>query len=293
MHSVSFVRANGSTDADIKDAIEKSILLVNFNFKQKINRIVIKPNMCYYHHPSTGEVTDPGFVSTLIDVLRENFTSNPEISIVESDATAMKCKYAFKMFKYDKLAEEKHVRLVNLSEEKTKQIDVRIDSHSFKFSIPEMLLDCDLLVNVPKIKYMKRPKITCALKNIFGCIAYHRKSVYHKDLNEAIVAINKLVRTGLVVVDGIIVNGKHTKRLNLVMASEDPVSVDAAAAKMLGINPKSVRQIVLAEKEHIGGLKFIPVGDFSYFQQIFPKKGFTDSVYKAASSGYLQLFHRA
>lgn len=292
MHPVSFVRANDSIIAGIKEAVEKSIKLVNFNFNNKVNRIVIKPNMCYYYHPSTGEVTDPKFVSALIDVLRENFASNPEISVVESDATAMKCKYVFKMLGYDKLAEEKKVGLANLSEEKTKQMDIEINGHSLTFSIAEMLLDCDLLVNVPKIKYMPGPKITCALKNIFGCNAYYKKSIYHTALSEAIVGINKLVRTNLVVVDGLIVNGKNTKHLNLVMASEDPVSVDAAASKLLGINPESVEQIVLASKEHIGTSKFSPVGDFAFFQKNFPRKRFGDKVLEVASSAYLKLFHK-
>ena len=120
MHPVSFVRSSNSSDDAVKVAIEKSISLINFNFNRKISRIAIKPNMCYYYHPSTGEVTDPRFVGILIDVLRQNITSDPEISIVESDASALKCKYAFKMFKYDELAKEKGAKLINLCEEKTK-----------------------------------------------------------------------------------------------------------------------------------------------------------------------------
>ena len=274
MSSVSFVHASNSIDESVRVAIEKSISLINFNFNRTIRQIAIKPNMCYYYHPSTGEVTDPRFVGILIDVLRQNIASDPEISIVESDASALKCKYAFKMFKYDKLAEEKGVKLINLCQEKSKQMEVEINGHPLKFSIPELLLNCDLLVNVPKIKYMPSVSLTCALKNIFGCNAVQKKSVYHVALSEAVVGINKLIKTGLVVVDGLVVNGRTTKRLNLVMASEDPVAVDAAASKLMGLNPKSVKQLSLASKEKIGTIDFTPFGDFSYFQQNFPKKTF-------------------
>jgi len=288
---VSFARADDSSIDSIKEAITNSFSLINFNFNREIKRIAIKPNMCYYYHPSTGEVTDPRFVAALIDVLRKNFASDPEISIVESDASALKCKFAFKMFRYDKLAEEKGVKLVNLCNEKAKQMELRINGHSFKFLIPEMLLECDLLVNVPKIKYMPSVKLTCALKNIFGCNAVQKKSIYHSALSEAIVGMNKIVKTGLVVVDGLVVNGQTTKRLNLVMASQDPVAIDAASSKLLGLNPKSVKQITLATKEKIGSADFKPVGDFAYFQHNFPKKRIADKMFDQGARMYLKIFH--
>jgi len=291
MKPVSFVKAENTTDESIRDAIRKSVSLIEFNFDRKIHSLIIKPNMCYYYHPSTGEVTDPRFVSLLIDVLRENFRSDPQISIVESDASALKCKFAFKMFKYDKLAEEKGVKLINLCEEPSKQIDLSINGHSLKFSIPEILSDCDLLVNVPKIKYMPSVKITCALKNIFGCNAVQKKSVYHVALSEAVVGMNKLVKTGLVVFDGLVVNGRTPKRLNLVMASEDVVAADAAASQLMGLNPKSVKQITLAMKENLGSANFKPVGDFAYFQQNFPKKKTTDKMFDRGAHIYLKIFH--
>lgn len=249
--------------------------------------------MCYYYHPSTGEVTDPRFVGALIDVLRVTFTSNPEISIVESDASAMKCRYVFKMLRYDELAREKDVRLVNLCEEKNKQIEMKIDGISLKFSIPELLLDCDYLVNVPKIKYMHGEKLTCAMKNIFGCNAIQKKSIYHGTLSEAIVGLNKIIRTNLVVVDGLVVNYLYTKRLNLVMASENVVAADTAASRLLGINPKSVKQLSLGSREGLGKSDFDPTGDFEYFQQNFPRKKIKEKLVERGASAYLKLFHKS
>jgi uncharacterized protein (DUF362 family) len=248
--------------------------------------------MCYYYHPSTGEVTDPWFVSVLIDVLRNKFGKDSEIFVVESDASAMKCKYVFSMLGYDAMAEEKGVKLVNLSNEKSRIVDVKVGDARFKFHVPELFYESDLVVNVPKIKYMSDVKITCALKNIYGCNAYPKKFIYHRALNEAIVGINKLIKTDLVVVDGLIVSGKYTKRLDLVMASKDPVAVDAAASKLMGIDSKSVRQIALASLERIGDLNFSPVGDFSFFEREFPKKSLKDNVRETIASVYLNIFQK-
>lgn len=289
MSLVSFEHAENLDYDSIKAAIERSLANIKFNFRRKIKKLVIKPNMCYYIHPSTGDVTHPCFVSALIDVLRENFAVEYETFIVESDASAMKCRYCFRMLGYDKMAEEKGAKLVNLSQEQSRIVEVRVNNSSFKFYIPEIFYEADFVVNVPKIKYMSGSKITCALKNIFGCNAFAKKSVYHKELDNAIVGINKLVKTNLVVVDGLIVCGKSTKRLDMVMASEDPVAVDSAASKMLGINPNSVGHILTAANEGIGKKEFLPIGDFVYFKTMFPKRSFKDNARASVASVYMRL----
>lgn len=290
MSLVSFARARDRDFDTLKKTIKQSLELVHFNFNRNADKIVIKPNLCYYYHPSTGEVTDPKFVAALIDVFKENLVRTSEISVVESDASAMKCKHAFGMLGYDKLTEERGVKLVNLAEEKCRIIDVRIGRSQFTFRIPELFYGADLVVNVPKLKYMTGVKISCALKNFYGCNAYPRKSIYHRVLNEAIVSINKLIRTDLVVVDGLVVCGRYTKRLNLVMASNNPVAVDVAASKLMGIEPRFVKQIALASREGVGSSDFIPVGDFSYFKAAFPQKHLQDNLRGRVASAFLRIF---
>lgn len=291
MSLVSFVRVKSNSYKDLKEAIEKSLMLINFSFDRNAKRIVIKPNICYYYHPSTGEVTDPWFVSVLIDVLRRGFGEDSEIFVVESDASAMRCKHAFDMLGYNAMARAKGVRLINLSEEKNKIVEAEVGNAKFKFYIPELFYKCDFVVNVPKLKYMSEVKITCALKNMFGCNAYVRKLVYHQALNEAIAAINKLIKTDLVVVDGLIASGRYAKRLNLVMSSRDPVALDAAASKIMGINSNSVKQIALASQMGLGTMNFTPVGDFSYALKEFPKKKMKDSIRSTITAFYMKLFH--
>jgi uncharacterized protein (DUF362 family) len=245
--------------------------------------------MCYYYHPSTGEVTDPRFVSALIDVFRENLDVS-EVLVVESDASAMKCKNAFSMLGYDKMAAEKNVDLVNLAEEKYNIVSKIIDGQEFKFHIPELFSEADLVVNVPKPKYMGGVKISCALKNFYGCNAYVNKFIYHKVLDDAIVAINENIKTHLVVLDGLVVVGTYTKRLNLVMSSEDIVAADSAVSKMMGLSPRSVGAIVLASKRGIGVSSFSPVGDFQYFKDQFPSKKLKDNLRARAAHVYLHVF---
>lgn len=288
---LSLVHTNESSLNSFKEAIQNSLDLIRFNPEADTKKVVIKPNLCYYYDYSTGETTDPKFVSALIDVFRECMSSNLDISVVESDASAMRCKYAFRMLDYEKMAKEKGVRLVNLAEEKNENAEVRIGDKYLRFQIPEIIRESDLFVNVPKIKYQHGVKITCALKNVFGCNAYQKKYVYHKALSEAIAGINKLITSNLVVVDGIVVRGVASRRLGLVMASEDPVAVDAAASKILGVNPKAVKHITLASMEGVGNMNFIECGEsLPYFRELFPRRRTKHKIRNFLASVYSRYF---
>jgi uncharacterized protein (DUF362 family) len=230
--------------------------------------------MCYYWDYSTGQTTDPRFIGALVDVIRNKTSPNVGISIVESDASAMRCKYVFRMLGYEQLAKNHNIRLVNLSEDFFETVQVKAGKQLFKLPVAKTILQADLKINVPKIKYIRDPiKLTCALKNIFGCIPFPRKSRYHPQLAEAIVAANKAMRFDLCVVDGNIVSGIEPRRLGLVMASRDPVAIDAAAAKIAGLNPRSIKYLQLAHQEGLGTAHYVEKGSPSNcFSKCYPRK---------------------
>jgi len=229
--------------------------------------------MCYYWDYTTGQTTDPKFVAALVDGIRSQVSPNAHFSIVESDASAMKCRYVFKMLGYEKMARKSGISLINLSEDKSERVGVTVGDQCFNFMVPSTIKNADLRVNVPKIKYMPGVKITCALKNIYGCNPYPSKFRYHNRLDEVIVALNKVLKFDLCVVDGNIVSGVQPYRLGLVMASRDPVALDVAAAQIAGLNPKSIKHIMLANREGLGNTSFIPKGIApEYFAKRYPGK---------------------
>lgn len=282
MSLVSFVKTERS---NMKRRMGDSLDLINYKFQKNIKKIVIKPNMCYYWDYSTGQTTDPRFIAALVDLIREK-TSSSEISIVESDASAMKCKHIFKMLGYDKLAEEYNVKLVNLSEDACEATKVTVNNHPFTVKVPKTIRDADLKINVPKIKYtMEEIKITCALKNIFGCNPYPKKFQYHPRLGEVIVAVNKAMKFDLCIIDANTVSGIQPRRLGLVMASKDPVAIDAAAARIAGVKPRSIKYLQLAQKEGLGTTSFTARGiSPTYFYQRYPRKNVTKKVMAKAYS---------
>jgi uncharacterized protein (DUF362 family) len=284
MSLVSFVNVRESTTNSMKQAVLESTDLIDYSFSKKTKTVVIKPNMCYYWDYSTGHTTDPKFVAALIELLREQISQDVKISIVESDASAMQCKYAFKFLGYEKLANEYNVSLINLSEDKSDIIEVMVGGQPFDLAVPRTIQNADLKINIPKIKFaMQKIKVTCALKNIYGCNPYPQKFKYHPKLGETIVALNKAMKFDLCLIDGNIVAGRSTRKLGLVMASRDPVAIDFAAAKIAGVNPNSISYFRLAHREGLGNTSFIPKGvSLNHFKELYPSKSLRDKMLSQA-----------
>jgi len=274
LSAVSFVRVSENSINSMQQAISEALNLIDYSFNDNIKSVVIKPNLCYYWDYSTGQTTDPRFVAALIDLIRKKISPEPNISIVESDASAMKCAHVFRMLGYERLSKDYDVELVNLSKDKSETIATTAGDLRLNVSLPQTVAKADLKLNVTKIKYTMEPiKITCALKNIFGCNPYPRKFKYHPKLEETIVAINKIMRFDLNIIDGNIVSGIQPRRIGLVMASTDPVAIDAAASEIAGVNPRTIRYLQIAKKEGLGKTSYTPKGvPIGYFKSVYPRK---------------------
>jgi len=277
---VSLVKAHDSKK-DIKESIDHALDLIGFEPIEPVRTVVVKPNLCYYWDSSTGYTTDPRVVSGIIDSVRERYGDDVEIKVAEADASAMRTKYAFPVLGYERLAKEKNVELFNLSDDVLLDETVRINGREISFKVPELLRKSDLFINVPKLKIMRATKITCAMKNIFGCIGFPKKMVYHKFLDEAIVGINKLLRPNLNIVDGLVGLGRFPVRLGLVMASPDVFSIDWVASRIMGYDPSSIRFLKIAKREKLGDPSDIAIrGErIEEFARTFPKEGFVPAKY--------------
>lgn len=247
------------TESEIVDTVGTSLDKLDFNFSNNIRRVVIKPNLCYYWHYSTGETTDPRVVSAVIDYVRRKLGRDVEISVAEADASAMKTKFAFKVLEFDKLSERKKVKLINLSEGNISEVPVKVGERDFALPVNEILLNADLLINIPKLKVQRFVGATCAMKNIFGAISKPRKYTYHKMISHAIVGINKIVKSHIVIVDGLVAKGSYAKKMGVILAGDDVLATDYTAARIMSFNPDRIAYLNLAKKERVGQTRNIQV----------------------------------
>lgn len=271
---VSLVRISKFDKQEIKGATYKALDALDFQLVKSPKKIAIKVNLCYYWDYSTGETTDPRVVSAIVDYIRDRWNNKAKVYIVESDASAVRMKHAFRMLGYEKLASEKGVYLSNLSGQPSDEVTSSVNKHTYTFHVPRTISSADIFISVPKLKIHGLTVLSCSLKNQFGCNPERQKFLYHPQVNEVIVALNKLMKPNIVLVDGIIALGKQPKKIGLLLAGTNPLNVDFVAAKIMNFNPFRIRHIQLASEEKIGDVKGITtVGeDVDLLKNLFPSR---------------------
>ena len=256
--TIASVKNQPFSSSEIDSTVESAIDSLNYDFSN-IKNVVIKPNLCYYWNSSTGETTDGRVVCAVIKYIRKKIGNDVNVTVAEADASAMRTKFAFSILGYDELCQKNNVALKNLSEGKVVERTVKVGKTDMTLPFNDVLLNADLVINVPKLKTHNFIGVTCAMKNIFGSISKPRKYTYHNNIVNVIVAANKIVQSDIVVVDGLIVRGSCPKKLGVIMAGDNPLSTDFVAAKAMSFNPKKVPYLNLAAKEKVGETENISI----------------------------------
>ena len=103
---------------------------------------------------------------------------------------------------------------------------------------------------------------------MYGCIMSSNKIKFHDYLDQAIVDACTVMRPQLSVIDGIIGMGGPKGpvdgvpiRADLIVAGLDPVAVDSACATIMGLSPRRIRHLTLAERAGLGSIEFKAAGD--------------------------------
>jgi uncharacterized protein (DUF362 family) len=224
-------------------------------------RIAIKINLCDSRTPETGAITDPRSLDILLRVLREHYGDEVVITVVECDATVARPDLFMNWFGFMPILRKWRASYVNLSKDTSvaRSINGRFFS---EIRVPNTIADAHLVVNLSKLKTHSLTKISCALKNQYGCLPYRRKSVFHRKIDDAIVDVNLAMRPDLCIVDGIIAHvsskgpafGKPTKA-GILIIGKDPVAVDSTCAKILGFSPRLIGHIRKAARSGLGKMR--------------------------------------
>jgi len=228
--------------------------------------IAIKINLCDYRPPETGATTRADFLDAFLDWI-ETHGSHPEIYVVESDASRARPDLIRNWLGITPIIEKHGAMWVNLSKDKwTKKKIKGTKFHHIK--VPKTIETSDLLISMAKLKTHSLTTMSGSLKNMYGCIMTSNKIQFHDFLDQAIVDACTAMPPKLSVIDGIIGMGGPKGPVDgvpihagVVIAGLDPVAVDAAAARIMGLNPKKIRHLTLAEKARLGKIEFNAVGD--------------------------------
>ncbi len=229
-------------------------------------QIAIKINLCDFRQPESGAITHPAFLDAFLGWITSQL-NHSVIFVVESDATSARPDLAVRWLGIDQIIKKHGAKWVNLSKDTWSRKQIRgLTFHSMK--VPDTIAQSDLLISMAKMKTHSLTKISCSLKNQYGCIMYPKKIVFHDALDEAIVDSCTAMPPQIAIVDGITAMGGPKGPVDgvpidagLVVAGMDPVAVDAACARIMGLNPHRIGHLKKAEAAGLGRMEFEVVGD--------------------------------
>lgn len=165
---------------------------------------------------------------------------------------------------------KKHrMKFVHLYDPKTEWINYKPKSKMLvldkifggRIDIPKMFIGKNA-IHLPTLKTHVFTTITGAMKNAFGGLLNDNRHWTHSHIHETLVdllQIQKEIHPGIFcLTDGTIAGNGAGPRImepqikNYLLASGDPVAIDAIAAKMMGFDPLSLKFLYLAQENGLG-----------------------------------------
>ena len=210
-------------------------------------RIGIKPNLVLAKPAQSGATTSPVIISALIEYLQAH--GHSDITILESSWVGERTSRSVSVCGYDALCKKYQVPF----------LDVKQDSYTIRsydgmeIKISQSALALDFLINVPVLKGHCQTQLTCALKNLKGCLPDSEKRHFHSlGLHRPIAYLNQLLPQHFVLVDGMcgdldFEEGGNPVAMNRIFCGIDPVLVDSYAATEMGYAPQEIEYLNIAQ----------------------------------------------
>jgi uncharacterized protein (DUF362 family)/Pyruvate/2-oxoacid:ferredoxin oxidoreductase delta subunit len=220
--------------------------------------VLIKPNMLQAKPPEEGITTHPQVLEAVINIVQD--AGGVALVGDSHGGSAEGLKRYWDVTGYSEVCNRLDVELVNF-EKSGVYIKER---NGRKYYIAKPVLDCDCLINLPKLKTHSLTTFTCAIKNMYGSIPGQRKTEYHKlapkptNFAELVVDIFALTKPQLNIVDGIVAMqgmgpaAGNPFDLGLILASTDGLALDSYICHILNKNPLKVPVNKIAYDQGLG-----------------------------------------
>lgn len=233
-------------------------------FVKPQDKVLLKVNLIGPKSSDSAAVTHTEFVRAMVRILKGR---NCNVWIGDSSGGAIAgiapTAQGFKVAGYEKVAEEEGAEIKNFDREGVAAVKPGSQCEEAMY-IAKPMFDADVVINLPKLKTHSAQIFSGAVKNVFGCIPGLKKAKYHKmapdpsDFGQIICDIHKVTKIQLHIMDGIqAMQGEGPTAGSIynaskILISEDPLALDAVAAKMVGMNVEDVPILETARKRNLG-----------------------------------------
>ncbi|MES2524085.1 MAG: DUF362 domain-containing protein [Gemmatimonadota bacterium] len=236
-------------------------------------RVVLKPNFVEYD-PASVINTNPA----LVGVVAQAFKRMGARSVVVAEGPGHRRDNAYL------LAESGLLDM--LRDTRTPYVDLNMDdvvrvacrSHYTSLGelwLPRTIVEADLVVSMPKLKTHHWAGVTLSMKNLFGIMpgsvyGWPKNVLHQQGIENSILDISAaLERPPFTIVDGIVgmegngpIQGTAVQS-GVLIFGDDPVAVDASAARIMGVDPERVGYIAEAGRflGNIGAARITQIGE--------------------------------
>lgn len=260
MSKVVLVRCESYSHDEVKKAVERGIGLLGGagRFAGKGRSVLLKPNLLVADPPEKCVTTHPSLFRAVAGLF---LAAGSSVSYGDSPSFGTMAGAARKA---GLAAEAEALGIPGADFQTAVEVFYEQGVQNKTFMIAKAVRECDVLVSLPKLKTHAFEKFTGCVKNQFGCVPGVRKGEYHVKLPDAekfaqmLVDLNNLVKPALYVMDGVYAmegngpRGGKPRRMNVILASEDPIALDATVCRLIGIDPEYVPTIKFGHRSGSG-----------------------------------------
>jgi len=227
------------------------------SFVKKGQKVVIKPNIGWDVDPERAGNTNPALVGRLI----EHCYNAGAKEVLVFDHTCDDWKRCYSNSGIERIVKDKKGTIVpGNTENYYHKVNIPNGKRLKDAEVHELILNSDVFINVPVLKHHSSSKLSISMKNLMG-IVWDRGYWHKNDLHQCMADFTTAYKPTLNIVDAYNVMMKNGPRgvskadvvqMKSLLISRDIVAVDAAAAKMFGMEPASVNHIKFGADMNIG-----------------------------------------
>lgn len=251
--TVSIHRA-ASYGEDLYDLMRR--ILAEHEPQVRGKRVVLKPNLVEYDE-HTAINTHPVFVHAVAEAFRHLGAGS--VTIAEGPGHRRITFDLAEAAGYSERFSSLYETFVDLNIDDVAEVAIHKPvSRLRSLYLPKTILDCDLLVSLPKMKTHHWVGATLSMKNLFGVVpggvyGWPKNILHWAGIEQCIIDLHRLMPQRFAIVDGIVgmegngpIQGTR-KYAGVVVAGFDAVAVDSTCCRIMGIDPVRVPYLTGAQ----------------------------------------------
>jgi uncharacterized protein (DUF362 family)/Pyruvate/2-oxoacid:ferredoxin oxidoreductase delta subunit len=160
-------------------AVQKSIDLIGgiSEYIKQGEKILIKPNLLAPKEPDKAVTTHPEIIRAIIKIVKQ---AGAQAIVGDSPGGAIRdIENLWEITGVKKVCQEENCELVQFEAAGAEKFNIN-DKNIQQVTFSKSVIDCDGIINVPKLKTHSLMSFTCGVKNFYGCIPGLLKVEYHK-----------------------------------------------------------------------------------------------------------------